>query len=260
MLAPPFMTFARCFVASIVLSIVFGISNPSKLRFPYKNRQVIISGVLLTVHWVTFFYSITYSNVAIAAVSVFTFPIMTALLEPFISKTPFDRIHILLGIIILIGIYIMSPDISLANDTFLGILFGLLSALAYAIRNIVSRNLTSLFSSTSLMFYQVVLVTILLFPYANTYDMITVRENILPLLALGILPTIIGHAMLVESFKFFSAAKVSILSSFQPLFSIGMAVIFLNEYPTSKALMGGLIIFFAVFFEVLRKRQRSSTT
>lgn len=253
-LYPPFITFARCLIASIILFCIISIRQRQLIRFPFRNRTVLLSGVLMTVHWVSFFYSIAYSSVAIAAISVFTFPIFTAILEPILLKKKLDPIHIFIALVLLVGIYIISPEISLSNDVFLGVLFGLLSAAAYAVRNIYSKDLGKEYDSVSIMFFQVTIVAVLLLPFSGHHDLNTIYTNLLPLIGLGILPTIIGHGLLVESFKYFSATKASILTSFQPIIAIVMGMVFLNEYPTPNVWLGGAIITIVVVYEILRPR------
>ena len=41
-------------------------------------------------HWITYFYALKFSNVAIGMLSLYTFPVMTALLEPFFIKVKLD--------------------------------------------------------------------------------------------------------------------------------------------------------------------------
>jgi drug/metabolite transporter (DMT)-like permease len=77
-------------------------------------------------HWITYFYSLQLSNVAIGMLSLFTYPVMTSLLEPVFLKTQFSKMHLLLGVLVLIGIYFLAPSFDTENDYFLAILIGLL--------------------------------------------------------------------------------------------------------------------------------------
>jgi len=80
---------------------------------------------------------------------------MIALLEPLFSKSKFDPIHIVLGIVVLIGIYILAPEFDLESSQLQGILFGLFSALCYALRILILKQEVSKYNGTMLMFYQV---------------------------------------------------------------------------------------------------------
>ena len=48
-------------------------------------------------HWVTYFYALQWSNVAIGMLSLFTYPVITALLEPLFFNTRFQLRHLILG-------------------------------------------------------------------------------------------------------------------------------------------------------------------
>ena len=56
----------------------FDIKITSKKDF----TTILLSAVLLGTHWITYFYALKLSNVAIGMLSLFTFPVITALLEP----------------------------------------------------------------------------------------------------------------------------------------------------------------------------------
>ncbi|MGB3144105.1 MAG: DMT family transporter, partial [Maribacter sp.] len=70
---------------------------------------IIVSGILMGAHWITYFYALQLSTVAIGMLSLFTYPVITAFLEPILLKTKFQRIHILLALLVLTGMYFLSP-------------------------------------------------------------------------------------------------------------------------------------------------------
>ena len=115
-------------------------------------------------HWVTYFYALKLSNVAIGMISLFTFPILTALLEPLFFKIKLNPFYLVLGVFILIGMYILVPEFSLKNNTFKGVLMGLLSALFYALRLLISKKHTKKYDGSMLMFYQIFFISIFMLP------------------------------------------------------------------------------------------------
>jgi drug/metabolite transporter (DMT)-like permease len=253
-LYPPFVIWSRSFIAAVTLGLIFSIKNGISFRLPFKDIKLVISGVLLCVHWVLFFYSIHFSTVAVAAVSVFTYPIFTAMLEPFILKSKMQTRHIVIGFMLLVGIYIISPQISLEDDIFLGLLCGLGSAFAYALRNILSKSLIERYDGWQIMFYQVLITALLLSPFMTYHSREVVIDNIIPLIALGVIPTVIGHGLVVKSLKYFTTSKASILMGMQPVYTILLGVILLGESPSLKIYLGGSIIMGAVFFELIKGR------
>lgn len=253
-LYPPFVIWSRSFIAAITLGLIFTIKNGVSFRFPFKDIKLVFSGVLLCAHWVLFFYSIHFSSVAVAAVSVFTFPIFTAMLEPFLLKSKMQVRHIGIGFMLLTGVYVISPQISLGNDIFLGLLCGLGSAFTYALRNIFSKSLIERYNGWQIMFYQVLITAVLLSPFMTHHSKEVVVDNILPLIALGIIPTVIGHGLFVMSLKYFTTSKASILMGLQPVYTILLGIILLGEFPNLKIYIGGSIIMGSVFLEILKGR------
>lgn len=226
-----------------------------KISFHIEGKDritVIIGGVLLGLHWITYFYSLRLSNVAIGMLSLFTYPAITAVLEPIFLKTKILKIHLLLSLLVLIGIYFLVPDFSLESDDFKAVGFGVLSAFCYATRNIILKTKINQYDGTLLMAYQLLVVTLLLSPFAMYLDTSQVIEYLPATLVLALLTTAIGHSLFLRSLKHFSTVTASIVSCSQPVYGIIIGMIFLNEYPELTTIIGGSIIIFTVIIESLR--------
>ena len=141
-LPTPIIIWWRSILAAVLL-FVFCIYKGIDLKVKNKKDRLtfFIAALLMGGHWITYFYALKLSNVAIGMISLFTFPIIIALLEPFFSKTKLDPIHIVLGIMVLLGIYILAPEFSLESSQLQGVLFGVLSAICYALRILILINL-----------------------------------------------------------------------------------------------------------------------
>jgi drug/metabolite transporter (DMT)-like permease len=227
------------------------------LKAHTKDRWTfLIAALLMGGHWLTYFYALKLSNVAIGMLSVFTFPVMIALLEPLFSKSKLDPIHILLSIIVLIGIYILAPNFNLESHQLQGVLFGLLSALCYALRILILKGQAARYNGTMLMFYQVLIVAIILAPILSFMDTTNITTQYPYLILLALLTTAIGHTMFVNSLKYFKASTASIIGSAQPVFGIIIAYFFLNEIPTIHTFVGGALILSTVVIESIRSKNR----
>ncbi|MCM4155580.1 DMT family transporter [Gramella sp. AN32] len=220
-----------------------------KLKTPRDKFLTILGGVLMGIHWVTYFFSLQYSTVAIAILSIFTYPVITAFLEPVFLKSNFNKIHLLLGVLVITGVYFLSPEIDFKNKYFIAVIFGIISAIFYSLRNILMKKQLGKYSSSSLMFYQILVICICLSPMIFFSNFSEVAMQWKPLLILAVLTTCIGHTMFVRSFKNFSITTASIMSSVQPIYGIILAVIFLNEIPSPKVMIGGALILSAVLIE-----------
>ena len=202
-------------------------------------------------HWVTYFFSLRYSSVAIALLSLFTYPVITAFLEPMFFKTRFNKVHISLGFLVLAGIYFLSPEFNLDNDYFIAVIFGIASAIFYAFRNLLMKSEVRRYDSSALMFYQILVILVLLSPSIFYTETELVLSQWKPLLILAVLTTCIGHTLFLKSFRNFSVTVASIMSSIQPVYGIALGAFFLDEIPSLKTLIGGTLIISAVIIENL---------
>ncbi len=128
-----------------------------KINNNRDRHTFLFAAIFMAAHWITYFYALKLSNVAISMLTLFTFPVLTAILEPLFSKVKFDPIHILLGFLVLIGIYILAPEFNIESTQLQGVLLGLLSALCYALRILLLKSEVKTYNGSMLMFYQVVL-------------------------------------------------------------------------------------------------------
>ena len=215
----------------------------------------IISGFFMAAHWVTYFYALKLSNVALGMLSMYTFPVMTALLDPFFSKQQLNKIHVLLGVLVLIGVYILVPDFSLENDEAKGILLGVLSAFCYALRNLTTKKHVKNYNGSMLMLYQLLVVAVLLVPVLFFSDVSNFESELPLLLLIALLTTAIGHTMMINSLQHFSVSTASIISSVQPIFGILIAYVFVNEKPSITTFIGGGLILVTVVIESVRSKK-----
>ncbi len=228
-----------------------------KIERPKDLRIFILSAFLMGSHWITYFYALKLSNVALGMLSLFTFPMMIAILEPLFSKVKFDPMHIVLGLVVLTGIYILAPEFNMENSQLKGILMGLLSALCYALRTLILKQYVVRYNGTALMFYQVAILSFLLLPVLFFMDTSGIKTQFPYVILLALLTTAIGHTMFINSLKYFKVSTASIIGSAQPVFGIIIAYVFLNEVPTKNTFIGGSLILLTVIVESIRSNKNS---
>lgn len=206
----------------------------------------------MTFHWVAYFYALAWSNVAVAMVAVFTFPAITAILEPLLLKQRFQPIHILLAALVLTGVAIMAPSADLNNDLTAGIAMGIFSATVYAIRNILMKTQVNSVQGSVLMTYQVIIAVILLLPLILISGETPLMTDWPALIGLGLITTAIGHTLFLISFRAFSVTTASLIGSTQPVYGIAFGFLLLGEVPGWNTVWGGGLILASVVIEALR--------
>ncbi|WP_152285963.1 DMT family transporter [Flavicella marina] len=249
-LSPSLLAFWRGAIAFVVLGLYLLYQKKSfKITDKKARLRLLTSSALFALHWVTYFYALQVSSVAIGMLSLYTFPVITAFIEPFYFKTNFNKRHLALAALVLVGLYIMSPEINFSNNDTKGIISGVFSAVFFAMRNLTMKSNSSRYDSSLLMFYQFLFMWIVFIPFIFIDDT-SETSNFLPyLLGLGIFTTAIGHTIFVKSLKNFAVSTASIIASSQPVFGIILAMIFLNEIPNINTLIGGALILSTVFIE-----------
>ncbi|MBK8515337.1 MAG: DMT family transporter [Saprospiraceae bacterium] len=227
--------------------------NKYDMTIKPRHRMIILAGgLLLGLHWITYFYALKLSNVAVGMMSLYTYPIITAFLEPIFLKTKFQKIHILLGGLVLVGIYFLNSDVGTQKNYSLAIAFGVFSALCYSLYNINIKSKVSQYNGSVLMLSQLFVIAIFLSPSFIYLDSSLILKQLPANLTLALLTTAIGHTFLLHSFKYFSTTSISIMSGIQPLYGIIIGIIFLGEYPEANAMLGGGLILTSVLAESLR--------
>jgi drug/metabolite transporter (DMT)-like permease len=253
----PVLIWWRAGLASLIL-FLFCVYRGINLKIDTgKDRWTfLLGGVFMGAHWITYFLALKLSSVAIGMLSLFTFPVIIALLEPLFTTSKFDPTHILLGVLVLTGIYILAPEFDLKSSQLQGILFGVLSAVCYAIRVLLLKGHVGQYNPTMLMFYQVLIVFVLLIPVSFFMEMSNIKTQYPYVILLALLTTAIGHTMFVNSLKYFKASTASIIGSVQPVFGIIIAYFFLNERPTMHTFVGGSLILITVVIESIRSKKK----
>ena len=149
------ITFYRSIIAFLVIAIYLAYKKQSFLLD--KTQDYLMAGVLgtlLAIHWVSYFYAMQVSSVAIGVIALYTFPVITVFLEPLFHGEKPHSADIISSIVVLFGIYLIVPDFSLDNSTALGVAAGVFSAFMLALRNIMQRRFFSASSASQALFYQ----------------------------------------------------------------------------------------------------------
>jgi drug/metabolite transporter (DMT)-like permease len=213
-------------------------------------------GLLLGLHWVTFFHAIQVSTVAIGMLAMFTFPVITILLEPFFSREKLSAGDVAAGLAVFVGLVIMvGPGLTdPQRPVTLGVLSGVFSALLFALRNLLQKYLFAGESSERLMLHQVIAIALMLAPFIDLRQVQALdRGGILMILLLGILSTAAGHTLLTFSMKQLPAKSVALIQCVQPMVAALLAWWVIGEVPGLRVVIGGAVVLSVAACESLRK-------
>lgn len=249
----------RSLIAAFGLALFLRLQKRSLRLTRFKTYAgVYLLGILLGTHWVTFFHSIKISSVAVGVLSVFSFPMITILLEPLFTNQRLRTGDIAAGAIMLTGLLVMvGHDLTAFQGPVVkGVLWGIFSALLFSLRILFQKYHFKDVTSDSLMFHQVVAVALMLALFVD-YPQVRVLTfpDLINLALLGILITAGGHTLLVFSLKNLQAKSVALISCLQPMIAVLLAWYILKEVPELTVMIGGGMVLSVAAFESLQKRR-----
>jgi drug/metabolite transporter (DMT)-like permease len=251
--SPVIITAGRTIFGSLSLLIAIRLmSSNVRLNSRRELLALVISGGLLTAHWLTFFKSIQVSTVAVGLLAFSSFPIFVTFLEPLVFKERFQYSDITTAAVVVTGLILVAPVLDVRNHITQGVLWGVLSGLAYALLSLLSRSSIRTVPAMTVAFYQQLFAALIALPFALlSHEPITMKSFWL-LLVLGVVFTALAQSLLVASLRHIRAQMASVVISLEPVYGIVFARLFLGEVPTARTLLGGVLICGAVFAAMLQ--------
>lgn len=250
------MTFGRSVVACLCLFVMLKCTGQSLRLHSLKDLAIgVLLGIIMALHWVTYFAAMQMSSVAVGMIALFTFPVITVLLEPFFEKIKLVWQDLVSAVVVLSGIALIVPDPSLENDVTLGIVVGIVSALLYSLRNLIHRTYFSQYSGAHAMTLQTFVIVLCLLFFTSDELLNMSMESIAMLVVLGSLCTALPHAMVASSLKHLRAKTFSLIACTQPLYGVVFAWLVLQEQPGWKTLLGGILVISAALYETVNAQK-----
>ena len=232
------------FLYMLIRRTSFKVSRATLLKF-------ILGGVIIALHWITFFLAIKSSNVSVALIMMSTGAFFTSLIEPLFFKRRVSKLELFLGLLVIFGLYII---FKIEGHFMLGIIYGLISSFLSALFSVanglyVKKNDPIIMSFYQL-FFGVAFITILLGlngEFVISFFQLSSNDWIY-LLILGSICTAYAFAASVKVMKVLSPFTVMLSINLEPVYGIILALLIFpeKEKMPPNFYYGALIILFAV--------------
>jgi len=118
---------------------------------PRKFLVLVIAGIVIALHWLTFFGAIKVSNVSITLALLSTGAFFTSILEPIFYKRKLVGYEVVFGLIVIVGLYII---FKVETDQYLGIVLALISAFLSAVFTLINGKLVKQAAPSVISFYE----------------------------------------------------------------------------------------------------------
>lgn len=255
----------RMMFAAVALLILFFTTKKIFKTNMLDAFSLIGIGGIIALHWVTFYGSIKYANVSVSLVCFSAIGFFSAILDPIISKRKFEWMEMLLGCMVIIGIYLMFHFDPRFRT---GILFGIISSLLAAVFPILNKKMMQKQQPETITLYEMsggFLILTALLPF---YLMYYPSQQILPtipdflwLLVLSLFCTVLAFNLSVRSLSKISPFTVNLSFNLEPVYGIALAFLFFKEYKEVglSFYIGIAIIFLTVVIQTLRVYKQTGT-
>jgi drug/metabolite transporter (DMT)-like permease len=213
-----------------------------RLRVPQVRRwRLVLSGVLLALHWVTFFESIKLTTVAVALAVLYLGPIAAAILAgPLFGEHVGSRIWVALAVALLGTLLVVQPWQTDVADP-LGVAMAALSAALLAGVMLAGKPVAKDLGGLTMATGELIVASVLLAP--ATYQALTQNgEFIVNFLILGALFTGLAGFVFWESMRHVPVAAVSVVMYLEPASAVVWAALFLGEIPNALSWIGVLLV------------------
>jgi drug/metabolite transporter (DMT)-like permease len=222
------------------------------------------TGALIALHWVCFYGSIKVANVSIGLVCFASVGLFTALLEPLMTEKRFSWAEIVLGLISLLGIYLIFHF----DDRYrLGIYLGLACAVLAAVFSVLNKKYVGVAKPQSLMLYELsgglAVLTLLMPVYLYYFPTNYIFPGLADwgwLLLLAWLCTVLAMDLMLQALKKVSAFTQNLSLNLEPVYGILMAFVLFHENRELKNsfYIGFALIALSVVLQMIRviKRRR----
>ncbi|PLX47765.1 MAG: EamA family transporter [Desulfobacteraceae bacterium] len=237
------IVFGRTSFAALALSAILFCS---KTQIRTKSIQdfsvLILLGIILAIHWTTFFHAIQISTVAVGLLTFSTFPVFVTFMEPYFFKENLRRFDMLTAGSVVLGLILVIPSLDFQNNITQGAFWGIISGFTFAVLSILNRKYVSTYPSMVIAWYQNWIATLTLLPFVFFEDLTLQATDFALLAVLGIFCTALAHVLFIKSLVHIKTQLASITACLEPVYGIIFAFVLLDEIPTFRTILGGCII------------------
>lgn len=249
------ITFGRAVFAVVALAL-FARLQGRRLRANLSPKKLGLlggSGLLLALHWVTFFIAVKVGGIAVATLGFASFPAFTTLFESVFYR---ERIRagewLVLGLVSL-GLILVVPSYDLADSGVQGLLWGLASGISFALLAISNRYAAAGMDPVQVACWQNLAVCLAVAVFAVPALPQVSSIDWMWLAMLGIFCTGLSHFLFVSGLRVIKARDAGMIIALEPVYAIAVAWALFGQEPSVRMMLGGALIIFAIGLSTRRK-------
>lgn len=236
----------RTFIGSILLILIFVLSKTKLTFYKYKKDfiHLCISGVAMGTSWMFLYEAYQQIGVSISSLCYYCGPIIVMMLSPLVFKEKITKNKLISFIIVIIGIILVNGQAMESNRNMWGIFCGLMSATMYSLMVIFNKKATAItgLENSMLQLFISFLTVAVFIGIKSDFNINLGKENIIPILILGLINTGIGCYFYFSSINDLPVQTVAICGYLEPLSAVIFSLVFLKEIMMTLQIIGAVMI------------------
>jgi drug/metabolite transporter (DMT)-like permease len=243
---------------SVILLLIALFSKRFILLDIKKSLYLLAIGAIVSLHWVFFYGSLKYSTISVSLVCFSAVGFFSSFLEPIIFKKKFLLIELILGLVVMFGIYLI---FHFDQRYRFGILLGVISSFLAALFPILNKKFIHHLSPDTITLYEMsggfFMLTLLMPIYLllpSNASFIPNTSDLFWLMILSLFCTVLAFNLSVRSLQKVSPFTVNLSFNLEPVYGILLAFLIFHENDRLgwPFYIGMLIIASTVIFQSMR--------
>tara|TARA_R110002049_G_scaffold176089_1_gene343290 strand:- start:184 stop:1092 length:909 start_codon:yes stop_codon:yes gene_type:complete len=224
--------------------------------------QFSVAGVIIALHWITFFEAINQANVSIALAMFSSGAFFASFIEPIFFKRRILGYEIIFGIAVIFGVFLItSSEMGYIN----GIILGLFSALFSTLFAVINGRFIEQHSATVISFYEfvsgVLFLTVFILLSGKTFNAEFFTLSNMDWIYLFILASVCtAYAFIgsVDVMRYISPFTVILSYNLEPLYGIAIALFLFpeTEKMSPQFYLGAILVLVTVLFDAIFKNYK----
>ena len=249
----------RMLIAGVLM---FGFIKIKKISLVVPFRTILkffLAGIVIALHWITFFAAIKVSNISITLAMFSTGAFFASLIEPIFYKRKIIPYEIIFGLLVIAGVFmIMQTEIKYL----LGICLGIISALFSSLFAVINGKFVAHHNASTISFYEFisgVFFISLYIAFSNDgFDASFFKLSINDWIYLGILASVCTAYAFIASvyvMRYITPYSVVLTYNLEPIYGIFLALLFFPQTEVMPPIfyIGAALIICTVLMNALVK-------
>ena len=252
----------RMGLASVGLAFFFFFFHPHYFRLsPKMWGKVSLGGIIIAIHWVTFFHAIKVAGVSLTLSMMATGAFITAMIEPLLIRRKILGYEIIFGGITAIGVGVI---FNAEFEQFYGILIALLSAFLSALFTILNNQMVKHALPITLSFYELLVGTLVCGIYVMFFGNYTWSSfafhgyDWIWILILAWVCTSYAFNVSIKVMKHLSSFTIMMIINLEPIYGILLSLAIWNEreYLSPSFYLGFFIVLGSILVNGIYKHKK----